>query len=527
MPKRNTIEQSETIKKISSKYLFSATYKHIVILGQPGAGKTTLTKYICQEIITNAEFHPEIINVPFLLRLRDLNMRLSEKPDKNPIINSLFEILGLSLQLPVNEVKEEDILLAKERILIPILEELKCLIILDGYDEIADAKNKERIVEDFKRLILSLNQSKVLMTSRNGDFQLSLENVDVLEICPLSEEQIKEFVTKWLCDQSRINNFIHQLKESPFFDTAIRPLTLGHLCAIFERSGKIPDKPKTVYRKIVNLLLEEWDEQRGIKRISKYALFEIDRKFEFLCRLSYELTINYRMTIFSNNSLRSIYNQIFADFDLRKNESTKVITELETHTGLILQVGYEEFEFAHKSIQEFLCAEHLVKLPVIPEFKFIGFLPNELAIAVTISSSPSQYFVELVFNHFATKASDSFITNFVNRLVIEKPDFNTSKELCLALIVLYTLFKKPETGQLYLFNFDLPIQFEKFIALIFQRNKRFTISPYYDFDKVTTDDVDAVLQLRRKQGNISLGRYRLPEYVFVRKTFVTDFDDIG
>ena len=45
--------------------------------------------------------------------------------------------------------------------------------------------------------------------------------------------------------------------------------------------------------KIVNLLLEEWDEQRGIKRLSNYSSFEIDRKLEFLCRISYELTVEY------------------------------------------------------------------------------------------------------------------------------------------------------------------------------------------------------------------------------------------
>ncbi len=45
--------------------------------------------------------------------------------------------------------------------------------------------------------------------------------------------------------------FTEQIKKSPFADTAIRPLTIAHLCAIFERAGRIPDKPKTFYRKIV------------------------------------------------------------------------------------------------------------------------------------------------------------------------------------------------------------------------------------------------------------------------------------
>ena len=51
-----------------------------------------------------------------------------------------------------------------------------------------------------------------------------------------------------------------------------------------------------------------------------------------------------------------------------------VIAELESHTGLFIQSGFDQFEFAHKSLQEFLTAEYLVKLPSIPTRKEI-YLP--------------------------------------------------------------------------------------------------------------------------------------------------------
>jgi hypothetical protein len=133
----------------------------------------------------------------------------------------------------------------------------------------------------------------------------------------------------------------------------------------------------------------------------------------------------------------------------------------------------------------------------------------------------------LVLNHLANKkVSDSFVTNFVNRLVIEKPDFNASKELGFALIVLYTIFRMTETGQLKLFDFNFPIQFERFVELIFKRNKRLAVGDYYEFNKKDVlETKDFVLQLKRKNEKVMFGSYRMPDYIYVKKAFVSDFDE--
>ncbi len=140
------------------------------------------------------------------------------------------------------------------------------------------------------------------------------------------------FALKWLGNKSKAENLIKEIQNSPFADTAIRPLNLAHLCAIYERIGKIPDKPKTVYKKIINLLLEEWDEQRSVKRNSSYANFETDRKFEFLSNLSFMLTTSLNRSVFSSADLIKVYKKIHKDFGLEADEMKQVVNELETHT---------------------------------------------------------------------------------------------------------------------------------------------------------------------------------------------------
>ncbi len=161
-----------------------------------------------------------------------------------------------------------------------------------------------------------------------------------------------------------------------------------------------------------------------------------------------------------------------------------MIKELESHTGLFIQSGFELFEFAHKSIQEYLIAEYLVKLPSIPDdFKTIENLPNEFAIAIAISSNPSLYFSELVYtklNKF--KFSFQFLKTFINRILIEKPDFYKNDLVGINALILYSIYlgKSTDNAKLSLFIVDdLVEEFENLMKGIFKRNSLLNILKLY------------------------------------------------
>lgn len=477
-PRRIRINENEGIDIIRLKKIFEHTSSHVVLLGQPGAGKTTSMKFICQSIFFDEKYYPEKFKYPILIKLRDFNRPVRDVYCAGIIIEYLFNILGLKIK-DINESSNAKVIIRlKERLVYELIDKLNVLIIIDGFDELVFKKHKQIVLEEISNFANQLENSRLILTSRTADYNYNFENIKQYEICPLNKKQIYQFAYKWLGSTSKAVDFIQAVEKSPFSDTTIRPLTIAHLCAIYERIGKIPDKPKTVYRKIINLLLEEWDEQRNIKRLSKYASFELDRKFEFLSCLAYNLTVSVRKTIFDKYELESTYKKICSDFDLNIRESKDVISELESHTGLFVQAGYELFEFAHKSLQEYLTAEYIVKLPFIPEEKYIlERLPNELAIAISISSSSSQYFVEVIIRRFTElKLPFQFYQTFINRLLLEKPDFNFDSKVGIAALILYTIYLSRNTtddghGQLSLFIDDhLVNEFEGFIKEIFKRN---------------------------------------------------------
>ena len=482
----------EQIDTIPLKKILSHTKKHIVLLGQVGAGKTTSMKTLCNSVLYDEDFYDEEFSWPVLIRFRDFNLLKGEKEKLSLVLGKLREIFCLHIETKnLSEERAEFVGNVKDKLVLDILNTMPILLILEGFDEINYRRDRDTILKEIAILAQGVEKSRIIITSRPSDFNYSIENVSKFDIAPLSESQIIEFSQKWLMSPHLSEDFIKQIKSSPFYDTSIKPLNLAHLCAIYERIGRIPDKPKTVYRKLVNLLLEEWDEQRMIRRKSKYAKFEVDRKIEFLSALAFKLTTSAVSQVFRKSTLKSQYISLYEDFDLKRSEAGEVVNEIESHTGLIIQSGYDQYEFAHKSLQEYLCAEYIVKLPYLPHSK-LSRIPNEMAVAVAISSNPSEYFYSSVARIVSDSLCDSgYLGPFINRLILEKPDFRKSKKLGLAFLVLYSKYIGSlvnNGGQLSIFIWDRLIkEFEVLVKVMQSRTSFGLILRNYNFLELVAD----------------------------------------
>ena len=292
----------------------------------------------------------------------------------------------------------------------------------------------------------------------------------------------------------------------------------------------------------MNLLLEEWDQQRSVKRKSAYANFEVDRKSEFLANLAYALTMSARGSPYSKDDLISAYEKIHGNFGLPIGDAAKVANELESHTASLRSIGYEEFEFSHKSLQEYLAAEFIVRLPTIPSARrALLRLPNELAIATAISSQSSQYFSYLVLGRFdQLDPSFDFIRTFVTRLLLESPDFEKSSVVGVALIALYSRYlqlvqKNP--AQLSLFILDqLRSEFSALGEMIRERVSEGELLQVYEVSgRAPSIDVDpapdsgfiTVLTRRKRTGGLEADRglrsslYRLPKTIWIRQSVLS------
>ena len=429
LPQKDHYSEKEAINKLRFNSIFTDSAHNIVLLGQPGAGKTTSVKKLCYEILNTRYFGIEPFDFPILIKINDFSRSSSFS-----LFDKILEILGIKLN---SEDRNTESVI--KNTVISFLNNLRCLVIIDGYDEIPNYSLKEQITTEIRELAKTLRTSRLIITSRSADWNIYLEKSSVYEISTLTEEQIKEFTEKWFQNIEQSANFLRETNATSYRDTLDRPIFLSLLCSIYERLGKIPSKPKTVYRKFVNLLLEEWDEQRSIKRATKYSHLDIDVRTEFLAHLAYYLTVVNKSQYFDKEKLKIFYKSVCNIYDLPKNEALDVVEELESHHGIFIQDGYDRFKFFHKSMQEYLCADYILKLPSIPaKIELLNQIPNELAIAIALSSKSTDYFNDLILIHFKNDFQINFLSAFINRLVIENPNFETNQFFALSIIILYT-----------------------------------------------------------------------------------------
>jgi predicted NACHT family NTPase len=69
---------------------------------------------------------------------------------------------------------------------------------LDGLDEISHKAKRDGIISGVRRLAIQLENARVILTARTGEFSYHIEKMTTYEIAPLSDDQIEKFACGWL-----------------------------------------------------------------------------------------------------------------------------------------------------------------------------------------------------------------------------------------------------------------------------------------------------------------------------------------
>lgn len=448
-------------KRIIDEETILTEQSNTLIIGQPGAGKTTTIKRIILKLFW---YHLQKTNksafiTPILIRLRSLKA--------TSISNEILRILNIDFEvvtetdtvIKINEegerVEHKVSYSAKyvgdERIedFIPkVLNRASVILFLDGFDEI-EYDAQESILQEIEILGMRLKESKIVLTVRKTKMMGLVSGFNFCEIKPLNSKLISRIVEKWFGSDFE---FLNQLKLKPYRDLADRPIFLVFLLICYQRWENLPEKPFDVYRDSTYLIVRDWDESRRIKRKSKYSQFQPAKKIEFLSEISYYLTYkNDGSKEFTSRELRHIYDQICDNYSLPKEEMEDVIDIIESHTGIITKSGFNTFEFAHLSIQEYLCASYLVQLPFSHEtIDYFCQYPEPIAIAICLSPKSEVWFANLILNENLksgilknqTQRKNQYLKSLytlLSRLELELPSFKVSKELGFS--ILYIVFE--------------------------------------------------------------------------------------
>lgn len=231
-----------------------------VVLGAPGAGKTTLTQKMMHDLCSNSGVGK--VCVPFLVTLRKYEQ--AKNDSTMSIAEYIADYITSELQIEVPEGTIEYLLRTG-----------RAVAIFDGLDELLHLEQRRTIayaVESFGR---RYPESSVVVTSRiRGYNEVGLSSLIYTHMYleDLDDESVEEYARKWYNANPRlmqrekeviVRDFLHDSETAR--DLRSNPLLLSLMCNIYKGAGYIPQNRADLYDRCATMLFDEWDQSRGIE----------------------------------------------------------------------------------------------------------------------------------------------------------------------------------------------------------------------------------------------------------------------
>jgi NACHT domain len=256
----------DATRSFSIHELFAA-YSRLVVLGDPGAGKSTFAEKLTLDLATDRV--PGFAGkVPFLLIVRDY----ADAPQSG---RTLDEWLYAASRNPYHVTPPDHGLEY-------LLESGNAVVIVDGVDELGTPESRHRFVDLIEGFAYRYPTTQIVVTSRivgYDDAPLDPRHFPRARIRPFSVAQCEQYARKWFAidkeatavQQERLAQGLIT-ETDPIDDLRRNPLLLSLLCSLYSSKHYIPRHRTEIYEQCAELLFERWDRRREISVPLKYMV---------------------------------------------------------------------------------------------------------------------------------------------------------------------------------------------------------------------------------------------------------------
>jgi hypothetical protein len=357
---RNRLNRKSKNKELGGKV-------PVVILGAPGSGKSTLLQHVAVILAKNKQRKRGLKPyVPILFFLREY---------VNKIIEGDKDLGDLCAEYYGNKERYKDLKYQPGGWFEKQLNKGRCLVLLDGLDEVADPEKRKKISKWINNQVRKYRNCQFLLTSRPEGYKSApLEGADTLEVQNFTSRQSREFVNKWYYStiktmyggkvdqgveqkaEQKARDFWLKVREKPELgleELTVNPLLLTMMTLVHNYRGALPQGRANLYGEICKVLLGERRQALGVEeRLSA------EKKLVVLKPLAAYM-MEQRIRDIKVEDISQVIKEYLKRVGVKGREGPeKFLIDVRDNSGLLQEKEVGIWSFAHLTFQEYLTGVH-------------------------------------------------------------------------------------------------------------------------------------------------------------------------
>jgi predicted NACHT family NTPase len=396
-------------------------YAKLRVLGKPGAGKTTFLQHLAVQS-NQSRFLGEMVPVFITLRNFVEESKSIQKFSLLDYISQEFTTCGIS----------------DRSVLENLLQAGRVLLLFDGMDEVL-SQDSIAVANEIRKFSETYHKNRFIASCRTAVPNLSLRGFVDVEIVPFNSTQISSFAQKWFValtnpelGKTKSLQFIQKLNEpanSQFRSIVTTPLFLHLACWFFKGEQKFLIKHNEFYKEALDIILEKWDEARGIERDGVYRGFLLPQKLKLLTQIA-AVTFESGQYFFTQEAIEQHIGEYIQELPNASTEpeeiqsqSNAILRAIESQHGLLTERSRGIFSFSYLGFQEYFTARKIVtNYNLSPSAqsldKLLGYLTDpqwhEIFLLTASMLINADELMQLMKQKIDSLIADEYIQEFLN-----------------------------------------------------------------------------------------------------------------
>ncbi len=365
-----------------------ARHNHLMLLGEPGSGKTTFLHYLALKHALALRNQVKDTGVgatrfPILLRIADY------------VEYGMHQGKSLSEFLVDDCKRHECPTSALAGLLDTELQAGRCLVLLDGLDEVVYADDRQVVVRELEEFVRRYDDvpNSFIITSRGAGYSEAplSDTFAHYTLQELEETDIRRFLESWCLaveialspeeaatirearakDES--NDLMKAIQTVPGVRRlAANPLLLRVLAQLHQAGVPLPQRRVALYNQVTETLTRTWRTSQGVPASAlseTSSLFDQPHITRLLSKLAYWLHLKKPSGLASESEMICVLGKEWArlagrlwreeDPDIEK-EIRQFLRAVREQTGILVEDTPHQYRFAHLTFEEYYAARYLV-----------------------------------------------------------------------------------------------------------------------------------------------------------------------